>query len=93
MVALVRNSGISGVTGAPVVPIGTWFEIEVFFKRAADATGEVIVNQDGEEVATATNLITDPYVYGQWYVGNLATALSPAESTVYVDDVSVRAEP
>ncbi len=83
----------SSVTGAPVVPIGTWFSIEVVFKRASDATGEFSVYQNGTPILQATDLITDNTPYGQWYVGNLAVKQDPVESTLYVDDVSVRAEP
>jgi hypothetical protein len=77
------------LSGAPPIPIGSWFHIEMFLKRAADATGEVSVYQDGVSIAHLTNIITDDTTYGQWYVGNLATQLDPAESTLYVDDVSV----
>lgn len=89
----VENSSIPDMTDSPPIPIGSWFEIKVFLKRAADATGEVAVYQDGVKILQATNLITDNTTYGQWYVGNLATDLDPAESTVYVDDVAVGLEP
>jgi len=56
-------------------------------------TGEVEVYRDGARILQATNLITDNTSYGQWYVGNLATHLNPAEFTLYVDDISVGSEP
>ena len=36
-----------------------------------------------------TGLVTDDTDWGQWYVGNLADALVPPASTVYVDDVTI----
>jgi hypothetical protein len=60
-------------------------------KRAADATGEVALYQDGELLIQATDLITDDSSWGQWYVGNLAQGLTPPDSTLYVDDVTLRA--
>jgi len=57
---------------------------------AADATGAVALYQDGEELLEVTNLITDDSTWGQWYVGNLATGLRPADSKLYVDDVTIR---
>ena len=33
--------------------------------------------------------MTDDSRWGQWFVGNYATALSPPSSTVYVDDVTI----
>jgi len=77
----------------PAVPVGSWFQIEVYLKRAATATGEFALYQDGEIGLQLGNLTTDDSSYGQWYVGNLAVALTPADSTLYVDDVSIREAP
>jgi hypothetical protein len=78
----------------PPIPIGKWFHIEMFWKRATDETGEVIVYQDGKSVYEMTNIKTDntssTSSVVNWYVGNLATDLEPIESTVYVDDVSIK---
>jgi hypothetical protein len=76
---------------APVpVPIGRWFHVEFRLLRATDATGAVGLYQDGVPIQEATGIVTDAYETHQWYVGNLANALDPAESTLYVDDVTVR---
>ena len=89
----VKNSSIPDMSDSPPIPIGTWFHIVMYLKRASDATGEVSLTQDDVPIMQATNLITDNTPYGQWYVGNLATNLDPAESTLYVDDVQVGPEP
>ncbi len=80
---------VPDMSGAPAIPIGSWFHIVMFLKRASDATGEVSLYQNGENILPPTNLPTDDSIYAQWYVGNLADDLNPAESTVYVDDVSI----
>ncbi|HKU39629.1 MAG TPA: heparin lyase I family protein [Polyangiales bacterium] len=72
------------------VPIGRWFHLELYLKRAADATGEVALYQDDEVLLEAKGLVTDDTSWGQWYVGNLATRLTPRDSTLYVDDVTIR---
>lgn len=72
------------------IPIGSWFHIELYLERAADATGEVALYQDGDELLRVTNIVTDDTEWGQWYVGNLASGVRPADSTLYVDDVSIR---
>jgi hypothetical protein len=72
------------------VPIGTWFHVQLYLKRSADANGEVALYLDGRQLFEAKNLITDNSEWGQWYVGNFADALMPSNSTLYVDDVSVR---
>jgi hypothetical protein len=73
------------------VPIGAWFHIQLYLKRAADPTGEVALYLDGRELFKTDNLITDDSDYGQWYVGNFADGLMPSDSTLYVDDVSIGA--
>lgn len=80
---------VPDMSSAPPVPVGSWFHIEVFLKRATDETGEFILYQDGAMVVHLTDLITDDSPWGQWYVGNLALDLTPAESTIYIDDVTI----
>jgi hypothetical protein len=81
------------LVAVPPIPIGQWFHLEVFFNRTKDATGEIKLLQDGLVAADFTGLVTDPSDWGQWYVGNLATALSPPDSTVYVDDITIGSAP
>jgi hypothetical protein len=71
------------------IPLGAWFHLEVFLRRAADGTGEFTLSRDGQVALDLTGLTTDDSLWGQWFVGNYATALSPASSTVYVDDVTI----
>lgn len=82
--------GSNIVTGRPV-PIGSWFHLVFYLKRAKDATGEVALYQAGERIAGFKNRRTDDSDWGQWYVGNYATMLDPPESTLYVDDVTIEA--
>lgn len=70
------------------IPIDTWFHIELYWDRSE--AGEVRLYQDGKQVIHVTDPTTEYPEWGQWYVGNLANALSPSLSTVYVDDVTVR---
>lgn len=72
------------------IPIGEWFHLELYLDRAATPTGHVRLYQDGELIGERSDVVTDDSTWGQWYVGNLGLTLSPAESTIYVDDVSVR---
>jgi len=79
-------------TKPKAIPVGAWFHLELYLRRAADTTGEVALYQDGEKVLERKNLVTDDTRWGQWYVGNLATGLAPADSVVYVDDVTIRSD-
>ncbi len=78
---------------APEIPIGSWFHLEFHWLRSLDASGEVALYQDGQLVLEARGIITDVPEPELWYVGNLANALTPPATTVYVDDVSIRAAP
>jgi hypothetical protein len=79
------------VEGAPEIPVGVWFHIEFRLRRAADASGEVALYQDGQLLLLLTALSTDDSEWAQWHVGSYATGLTPAGVTVYVDDVSIQA--
>jgi hypothetical protein len=87
------GEGVRLPDSAPEVPIESWFHVELRLRRAMDATGEVALYQDGVLVMELTGLVTDDTDFGQWYVGNLADALTPSDSTIYVDDVTARAAP
>ena len=78
---------------APAVPIATWFQIEFRLLRATDETGAWALYQDRTLLHEETGIMTDRHDVHQWYVGNWADLLMPAESTVYVDEVTVSALP
>lgn len=79
---------------APItVPMGRWFHVEFRWVRAKDGTGSVSLRQDGVLLQEMTDIVTDRFDFHEWYVGNLGEELVPAESTIYVDDVSVSAPP
>jgi hypothetical protein len=83
------NGMAPNANAVPSIPIGQWFHIEVYFKRAKDTTGAITLLQDGVTAVSLTGLVTDPTDWGQWYVGNWADNLMPPVSTVYVDDVTI----
>jgi hypothetical protein len=78
---------------APEVPIETWFHVEFRLRRAADETGVAALYQDGLLVYETPPLATDATSWGQWFIGNLSEGRVPPDSTIYVDDVSIRAAP
>ena len=75
------------------IPIGAWFHVEFRLRRAADATGLVALYQGDALLLEVPDIVTDDSELGQFYVGNLVGAITPPESTVYVDDVTVSASP
>jgi hypothetical protein len=89
-------SGFLGGTNPVVnaVPIGRWFHVVLYLKRAKDKTGAVALyvgdDQGDQKVLEYTNLVTEDSDLKDWYVGNLADNTTPPECTVYVDDVTLR---
>lgn len=82
----------SGADHKPV-PIGKWFHIELFLKRASDSTGKVALYQDGVLLFERANLKSNASPFTQWYVGDWAENATPANSSLFVDDVTIRATP
>jgi hypothetical protein len=82
-------------TPAPVaeVRVGAWFHLVFYLARAPDTTGSIALYVNDRSVMEVTGIITDDSDWGQWYVGNLADNLTPTDSTVYVDDVTIRDTP
>ncbi|MEO6601579.1 MAG: heparin lyase I family protein [Polyangiaceae bacterium] len=76
---------------AVMVPIGSWFRVQLYLNRSANGPGEISLSLDGQEIFDERNLTTEKpnSNFGRWYVGNLANALTPAASTVYVDDITI----
>lgn len=75
---------------SPPIPIGRWFHVVLYLKRAKDTTGAVALYLDDEKVVEFTDLVTDSTDSDQWYVGNLASATDPPDCTVYLDDITIR---
>lgn len=73
------------------IPIGSWFHIELLLKRASDSTGKIALYQDGVPLFERSNLKSDASKFTQWYVGDFAASATPADSRLYVDDVSISA--
>jgi hypothetical protein len=72
-----------------VLPWDEWFHVQFYLRRDPGAAGAVALFIDGREVIAYEGITTDDTDWGQWYVGNLAYGLTPGQSTLYVDDVSI----
>jgi hypothetical protein len=71
-----------------VVPTGVWFQIEVFYRNANDATGRLTVWLDGREVADVAKP-TGPPGWAAWNVGSVVEQITPQTVIVYVDDCAI----
>lgn len=71
------------------LPRDAWFALHFRLVRASTPTGSVELYVNGQVAVERADIITDDSTWGQWYLGNLADALDPPQSTIYVDDVTI----
>jgi hypothetical protein len=88
----IANRGVQVPPGPVALPIRKWFRLDVRWLRG-NGTEEIEILQDGERALFVTNLPADDSKWRQWYLGNLATALTPSSNTLFIDDVAIRALP
>lgn len=69
------------------VPVGRWFQIEAYYRNADDESGEIAIWLDGQLNYDLHRPFGTTPIY--WTVCSKTYGLSPAESTIYVDDAAV----
>jgi hypothetical protein len=84
----VTQTNLEQASPAPV-PIATWVHFEVFLRKAADATGEVAVWQDGVSILDRRNVATVATDWVQWAAGAASDNVTPPTAVVYVDDAAI----
>lgn len=84
-----RNQDNAPLLANPVVPVGVWFQLEAFYRDAADATGRFTVWFDGTQVFDLSGSPTSQTAWVDWSVDNLGEDLDPSTAVVYVDDCAV----
>jgi hypothetical protein len=84
----VSQTNLEQTLPAPV-PVATWVHFEVFFRKAADATGEVAVWQDGVSILDRRNVMTAATDWVQWAAGVSSDDVAPPTAVVYVDDAAI----
>lgn len=75
------------------VPTDQWFQIEAYYKKGVDNTGQVIVWQDGTEIFNLSSVKTtesDNTVY--WSVNHYTDYIIPNPSSIYIDDAAISTE-
>jgi hypothetical protein len=78
------------VPGEPVVPVRQWFQVQAHLVQAEGEPSQLTFWLDGVEVLRLDETTTVPDaepVY--WVIGNGGATMSPAVSTIYVDDAQI----
>lgn len=72
------------------IPVGRWFQVEVYYKSRGDQTGQVTVWQDGVELFNVNDVQTRyPDGDTQWSVNNYTDSIKPDPAVTYVDDALI----
>ena len=72
-----------------VVPVDTWVQFEVLFRKGSDQTGRVAVWQDGVPVIDVTGVPTTVTDFIQWDAGGSSDDIVPASASIYIDDAAI----
>ena len=88
---LYESSTIKNFEQPVPVPVTTaaWVHFEIFYRNAADATGRIIVWQDGVQILDVANVITAPSDAVQWDAGGGSNDVAPTPAAVYLDDATI----
>jgi hypothetical protein len=74
------------------IPVGKWFNVEVFYQQSATNTGRITMWQDGEQLFDQTGITTmfsDALESANFAVANYTDNISPANTTIYIDDLKI----
>jgi hypothetical protein len=72
------------------IPIGRWFQIEVYYKSRGDQSGQITVWQDGVELFNVKDVQTRyPDGDTQWSVNNYTDSIKPDPAVTYIDDALI----
>jgi polysaccharide lyase-like protein len=71
------------------VPMAAWVHFEIFFRKAADATGRITIWQDGVQILDHANVVTAPTDLIQWDAGGGSNDIAPSPAAVYFDDATI----
>lgn len=74
---------------SPIVPVESWFQLEAFYRPAADATGRLTVWLDGRQVIDLSGMPISATPWVEWDVCSVGEDLTPQMVTIYVDDCAI----
>lgn len=72
-----------------VVPVGKWFQIEVFYRNANDDSGRMTVWLDGVQVYDITNRPSGVMERLYFALGNVPDVVTPFPVQILADDVAI----
>lgn len=73
----------------PIVPVGTWFQVEAFYRNAADASARLTYWLDGRLVKDVTGQAMAPNSWIEWDACSVGETLTPSPAVLFIDDCAV----
>jgi hypothetical protein len=84
-----RTGDVPLDTPDPIVPVGTWFHVETYYRNAQDATGRVTYWLDGRQIVDIAGKAMAPTPWVGWNACSIGEDLSPSTAVLYIDDAAV----
>jgi len=72
----------------PIVPVGSWFQIECFYRNTTDPSGRLTVWLDGAQIYDVERP-TGPSAAVYFTPCSLVYNLVPTDAALYIDDVAI----
>ncbi len=80
-------------TQNPVVPVSAWFQVEAFYRNAADASGRLTIwlSDDARGLRQIYDISgpTAPNSWTEWDVVNVGENLTPTPTVLNIDDCAI----
>ncbi len=73
----------------PSVPVGSWFQIESFYRNAQDDTGRLTFWLDGQQIIDINGQAMAPTPWIEWEVCSIGEDLSASPAVLYIDDCAL----
>jgi hypothetical protein len=73
----------------PNVPVGTWFQIESFYRNTQDNTGHLTFWLDGQPIIDIAGQPMAPTPWIEWEVCSIGVDLMPSPAVIYIDDCAL----
>jgi hypothetical protein len=84
-----RTGDVPLAVSEPVVPVGSWFQIEALYRNVPDDTGRLTVWLDGQQIVEVADRPMAPTPWVAWDVVSVAVDLDPSAAVLYVDDCAL----
>jgi len=73
----------------PSIPVGQWFQVEMFLRATNDSSGRLTVWFNGALIFDVSGQPTMPSSYIEWVVGGGTEVIDPSPAIMFIDDAAV----